>query len=101
VLPGHVSVEPGALELGAGVPVISEHVLLLDDPIRAVRHVGAYERDLLLLPLRRHSHVEAVRMIFSFVWPSVAWPSALISNSACKGAPLRLPTSVGSDYRSR
>src|SRR5262249_30683148 len=43
---------------------ISENVLFLDGPIRALRHVAAQKRDLLfdrlglLLPLRRHSHVE-------------------------------------------
>ena len=52
------------LQLRAGVTVISENVLFLDDPIRAVRYVGAQKRDLLfdrlslLLPLRRHSHIE-------------------------------------------
>src|SRR5438445_8349800 len=57
-------VQARTLELGSGVTVISEDVLLLDDPIRAVRCVGAQVRDLLfdrlglLLPLRRHSHVE-------------------------------------------
>src|SRR5437899_626761 len=57
-------VQARPLELGSGVTVISEDVLLLDHPIRAVRYVGAQEHDLLfdrlglLLPLRRHSHVE-------------------------------------------
>jgi hypothetical protein len=57
-------VQAGALQLGAGVTVISKGVLFLDDPIRAVRYIGAQERDLLfdrlglLLPLRRDSHIE-------------------------------------------
>ena len=58
------SVQAWPLQLGAGVTVISEDVLLLDHPISAVRHIGAQQRDLLfdrlglLLPLRRHSNVE-------------------------------------------
>jgi hypothetical protein len=59
-------VQARSLELGTGMAIISENVLLLDNPIRTFRYVAAQERHplfdrlRLLLPLCRHSDVKTL-----------------------------------------